>query len=151
MSTSERPSEASEPETSVFAPRGNEEEVSETDFLDHETEAAKAAILRTIENIKGDLRTATDVRLWTQEHPWAAVGVAAAVGFTAAMAAAPAVARATDAEEEEEEEPPRRSPRRRRAERRGARAAVGFGWLLPPLVDLAKTAATAFIHRSAQS
>lgn len=59
---------------------------SEAEFLAREMEAAKQAVLHTLTDLKADLATAADVRIWTRQHPWAAVGVAALTGFFAGAA-----------------------------------------------------------------
>ncbi len=38
----------------------------------------------TIDEMKGSLKNAADLTLWTHHHPWMSVGVAAAGGFTLA-------------------------------------------------------------------
>src|SRR5262249_31450494 len=51
---------------------------------------AKAAVLRTVADIKATAQGAADVRWWTQHYPWYAVGTAAVVGFiTATQVLAP--------------------------------------------------------------
>jgi len=50
----------------------------------------KQAISKTIADLKVDALTAADIRLWSQEHPWAVVGAAAAAGFVAATLVTPA-------------------------------------------------------------
>jgi hypothetical protein len=54
-----------------------------------ESAEAKQAMSRTLEELKASLRTATDLKLWTKQHPWAALGVAAAAGFAVANAVTP--------------------------------------------------------------
>ena len=41
-------------------------------------------MLRTVADMKATAREAADVRWWTQQYPWYAVGAAAVVGFVAA-------------------------------------------------------------------
>jgi hypothetical protein len=41
-------------------------------------------MLRTVADIKATAQEAADVRWWTQQYPWYAVGTAAVVGFVAA-------------------------------------------------------------------
>jgi len=53
-------------------------------FLTQQAADAKTAVLRTIADIKATAQEAADVRWWTQQYPWYAVGTAAVVGFVAA-------------------------------------------------------------------
>jgi hypothetical protein len=53
-------------------------------FLTQQAADAKAAMLRTMADIKATAQEAADVRWWTQQYPWYAVGTAAVVGFVAA-------------------------------------------------------------------
>lgn len=62
---------------------------TESEVLDEQMEQAKKAVLRTLDDVKANLGTAADVRLWTQRYPWIAVGVAAATGFAAASLVTP--------------------------------------------------------------
>jgi ElaB/YqjD/DUF883 family membrane-anchored ribosome-binding protein len=63
---------------------------TEAQFLRQTAAEVKAAISKTIEDLKGDVLTAADIRLWSKEHPWAVVGAAAAAGFVAATLVTPA-------------------------------------------------------------
>ena len=53
-------------------------------FLTQQAADAKAAIQRTLADMKATAQEAADVRWWTQQYPWYAVGTAAVVGFIAA-------------------------------------------------------------------
>jgi len=53
-------------------------------FLTQQAVDAKAAMRRTVADIKATAQEAADVRWWTQQYPWYAVGTAAVVGFVAA-------------------------------------------------------------------
>ncbi len=53
-------------------------------FLRQQAADAKTAMLRTVADIKATAQEAADVRWWTQQYPWYAVGTAAVVGFVAA-------------------------------------------------------------------
>src|SRR5215471_2494903 len=53
-------------------------------FLNQQAADAKAAVRRTLADIKVTAQEAADVRWWTQQYPWYAVGAAAVVGFIAA-------------------------------------------------------------------
>jgi hypothetical protein len=60
-------------------------------FLRQQAADAKAAMLRTVADIKATAQEAADVCWWTQQYPWYAVGTAALVGFiTATQVLAPA-------------------------------------------------------------
>jgi len=65
------------------------ESLGESQVLDRQVAEAKAAVLRTLDDVKANLGTAADVRLWTQRYPWFAIGVAAATGFAAASLVTP--------------------------------------------------------------
>ena len=67
---------------------GRPTELSEAEYLEREANQAKAAIDKTMEELKQSLSTAADLRLWAEHHPWLVVGVAAAAGFTAGSAIA---------------------------------------------------------------
>jgi len=56
----------------------------ERTFLTQQAADAKTAMRRTIEDIKGSAQEAANIRWWTQQYPWYAVGAAAVVGFVAA-------------------------------------------------------------------
>src|SRR5215831_14073134 len=53
-------------------------------FLTQQAADAKAAVLHTIADMKATAQEAADVRWWTQQYPWYAVGAAAVLGFMAA-------------------------------------------------------------------
>jgi hypothetical protein len=59
-------------------------------FLAQQAEDAKIAMQRTLADMKGTAMEAADVRWWTQQYPWYAVGAAAVLGFvTTAKVLAP--------------------------------------------------------------
>lgn len=62
---------------------------TESDVLAREAAAAQAAAVQAIGDLKASLVQAADPRLWAQQHPWAAVGVAAVAGFAAATFVVP--------------------------------------------------------------
>jgi ElaB/YqjD/DUF883 family membrane-anchored ribosome-binding protein len=64
--------------------------LTEAQLLQQTAAEVKQAISRTVARLKQDALTAADVRLWSQEHPWAVVGAAAAAGFVAATLVTPA-------------------------------------------------------------
>jgi ElaB/YqjD/DUF883 family membrane-anchored ribosome-binding protein len=64
--------------------------LTEAQFLQQTAAEVKAAISKTIGDLKQDALTAADIRLWSKEHPWAVVGAAAAAGFVAATLVTPA-------------------------------------------------------------
>ncbi len=53
-------------------------------FLRQQATDAKTAMRRTVADIKATAQEAADVRWWTQQYPWYAVGTAVVVGFVAA-------------------------------------------------------------------
>ena len=70
----------------------------ESMFLRQQAADAKAAMLRTVADIKATAQEAADVRWWTQQYPWYAVGTAAVVGFiTATQVLVPAEQHAQEA------------------------------------------------------
>src|SRR5574341_2697521 len=52
-------------------------------FLAQQAADAKTAMQRTVADIQATALEAADVRWWTQQYPWYAVGTAAVVGFVA--------------------------------------------------------------------
>lgn len=59
-------------------------------FLAQQAADAKTAIKRTVAEMKDTAMEAANVRWWTQQYPWYAVGAAAVLGFvTTARALAP--------------------------------------------------------------
>src|SRR5690349_8805325 len=64
--------------------------LTEAQFLQQTAAEVKAAITKTVDDLKKDALTAADIRLWSKEHPWAVVGAAAAAGFIAATVVTPA-------------------------------------------------------------
>ena len=83
--------ESTSPSERTAQPRQSELQAAlgETQVLDRQVAEAKEAVLRTLDDVKANLGTAADVRLWTQRYPWLAVGVAAATGFAAASLVTP--------------------------------------------------------------
>lgn len=61
-------------------------QLSEAEFLDLQAQQAREAVARTLEELKESLKTASDIKLWAQHHPWLTVGTAAATGFAAGSA-----------------------------------------------------------------
>lgn len=67
-------------------------------FLTQQATDAKTAMQRTLADMQATVKEAANVRWWTQQYPWYAVGAAAAVGFvTATQVLAPADHRAPPA------------------------------------------------------
>jgi hypothetical protein len=67
-------------------------------FLAQQAADAKTAIQHTMADIQATAREAADIRWWTQQYPWYAVGAATVLGFVAtAYAMAPANHRAQPA------------------------------------------------------
>src|SRR5262245_42321104 len=63
-------------------------------FLRQQAADAKTAMQRTVADIGDTAKATTDVRWWTQQYPWYAVGAAAVVALvTAAHVLAPAARR----------------------------------------------------------
>jgi hypothetical protein len=62
---------------------------SEAAFLRAEAADARSAIAGALEDLRDGLGEAADIRVWTQEHPWAATGTAAAAGFALAAMMVP--------------------------------------------------------------
>ena len=62
---------------------------SEAEFLERQTAEATAAIGDTLKAIQANLKDAANVRAWTQQYPWWAIGAAALTGFAAAAAITP--------------------------------------------------------------
>jgi hypothetical protein len=60
--------------------------LSEADFLHREAQLARAAMEQSAQALKQSLRTATDLKLWAEHHPWLTVGAAAAGGFATGSA-----------------------------------------------------------------
>jgi len=53
-------------------------------FLTQQATDAKTAMQRTLADMQATVKEAADVRWWTQQYPWYAVGAAAVVGFVTA-------------------------------------------------------------------
>lgn len=91
----------------------------------------------TVEQLKPSLKTAADVRLWTQHHPWLSVGVAAAAGFVLAnqvFSGADGAGAGQMAEGASAGRPPR-APEPGPHETGGAQRASGGGMLMGLLRD----------------
>src|SRR3954471_18982522 len=65
------------------------ERQSESEFLAAQSADAKQAVLDSIDELKDSLAQAADYKVWTRQHPWAAVGIAAVAGFAAATVITP--------------------------------------------------------------
>ncbi|HWE05025.1 MAG TPA: hypothetical protein VG326_21635 [Tepidisphaeraceae bacterium] len=63
--------------------------MSESDYLQQQAQAAKAAIAEAFGELKGDLARGVDPREWMQTHPWITLASAAVAGFAAAAATIP--------------------------------------------------------------
>jgi hypothetical protein len=112
-------------------------------FLDQEAQVARAAIVRTLQDLKEDVKSAADLGYWTRRHPWAAVGLASLAGFLAATAVVPS--RGADAGGDHEPQPSREGGLARGA------ALDGLSWLVVPLVDLLKTLVETYVTGAIQS
>jgi hypothetical protein len=56
----------------------------EATFLQQQAADAKVAMQRTLAEMQETAKAAADVRWWTQQYPWIAVGAATVLGFVAA-------------------------------------------------------------------
>jgi hypothetical protein len=115
---------------------------SEDAFLGDEARLAQAAILRTIEDLKHDLAYAADLKYWTENHPWAALGIASAAGFLAAAAIVPSHSGHAH---------PASPEPIRAAEPAPRPAGSNLAWLMVPLVDLVKTSVERYIASVTQA
>ncbi len=95
-------------------------QLNECRYLANEATDAKAAVIRTLSEIKGTLLSFADLPAWAGQHPWAATGGAAATGLvvgailsrSAARRAAPDSAAPDDLQADPPAtEPPRQPPR----------------------------------------
>lgn len=64
--------------------------MSEASILEIEAADAKSAISDTLAELRESVKTAGDVRLWTERHPWVMVSMAGALGLAAAASFVPA-------------------------------------------------------------
>jgi len=62
---------------------------SEKEYLDRQMAAAKRAIGETLGSAKEEVKTLASPKVWTREHPWAAVAASAAAGVAAALVLTP--------------------------------------------------------------
>lgn len=62
---------------------------TESEFLEGQANAARAAIGETLTNMRTTLKDAGDIKAWARQYPWPSVGAAAAIGFLAAGVLAP--------------------------------------------------------------
>jgi hypothetical protein len=60
----------------------------EATFLQQQAADARVAIQQTLAEMQETVKVAADVRRWTQQYPWIAVGAASVLGFVAASALA---------------------------------------------------------------
>jgi hypothetical protein len=58
----------------------------EATFLQQQAADARVAIQQTLAEMQETVKVAADVRRWTQQYPWIAVGAASVLGFVAASA-----------------------------------------------------------------
>jgi hypothetical protein len=56
----------------------------EATFLQQQAADARVAIQQTLAEMQETAKAAVDVRWWTQQYPWIAVGAATVLGFVAA-------------------------------------------------------------------
>jgi hypothetical protein len=120
--------------------------LSEAEFLAAEAKAAQGALEATLKQIKADLKTAADVRLWAECHPWFTVGAAGASG----LAAGAAVGSAMRARKYTNGVPPvYAAPASMTPPASGALASVGRR-LLDSAVDVLRTTAIALVSGALQ-
>jgi hypothetical protein len=60
----------------------------EATFLQQQAADARVAIQQTLAEMQETVKVAADVRRWTQQYPWIAVGAASVLGFVASSALA---------------------------------------------------------------
>jgi hypothetical protein len=65
-------------------------ELSEADYLTREVTDAKAALSKSLDQLRIGLANSADLRQWVKHYPLASIGAAAATGFAAAAAVTPA-------------------------------------------------------------
>ena len=78
--------------TSTSAPipeSGAKPALTEAEFLEHQAAAARTAIVDALADLKTDLATGADPRVWMKSHPWITLASAAVAGFAAAAAVVP--------------------------------------------------------------
>jgi len=63
--------------------------MDEAEYLEQQSELAKAAMRATLDEIRSEAIRAVDPRRLTRAHPWTSVAVAAAAGFAASGLAGP--------------------------------------------------------------
>jgi hypothetical protein len=123
-------------------PAGN---MPEEDFLAGEMEAATAAIRQTLDDLKRDLRSAADVRLWTRRHPWMAVATATTAGLVMGKAVTSATSHAgrrADNRPDTVAATPSQAPAPRTAD---------FSWLRQPIASLVQTLLSALAVGTVQA
>lgn len=57
----------------------------EAEFLERESGLARAAIERTVEDMRGNLRSAISLRGWTRERPWLMIGLSGLAGLAGGL------------------------------------------------------------------
>jgi hypothetical protein len=78
------PQHSDSPSRPTAGDQASDTSLSEAEYLARESAATKAALARTLEDLKKSVRTGADLRMWVRRHPWAALGAAAVAGFSAA-------------------------------------------------------------------
>jgi hypothetical protein len=63
--------------------------LTEAEFLEQQSAAARKAITDAFDDLKVDLAKGTDPRVWMKSHPWITLASAAVAGFAAAAAVVP--------------------------------------------------------------
>jgi hypothetical protein len=66
-----------------------EPQLSEVDYLNQEISDARAALSKTVADLKNGCAASVDAREWIKRYPWAAMGVATVAGFTVATVVTP--------------------------------------------------------------
>jgi hypothetical protein len=101
---------------------------SERGFLADQAADAKAAMIRTLDEMKDTLARVADLRLWAKRHPWLFIGAAVAVGFATGALFTPApgkMSKATQTNSDAESQPGCQAPDAPRTRKSFLRAAAG--------------------------
>jgi hypothetical protein len=81
-------SEPAQTRTAADRPQASPE-LTEAQFLAAQAEQAKAAMLKTVAELKSRLAEGANPAQWTRDYPWISLGVGAVAGFVAASTLIP--------------------------------------------------------------